>query len=81
MLVPEDELLGAGSLVELLVVLGQLLRVIRGRVRSLGACPVLAAQDMTLGIRDGQDPLESGSVVCGNDQLFDPLRKIIRGEA
>ncbi len=32
------------------------------------------------GIRDGQDPLDSGSVICGNDQLFEPFRKVIRGE-
>ncbi|MDR0810068.1 MAG: inositol monophosphatase [Gemmobacter sp.] len=31
------------------------------------------------GIRDGQDILESGSVICANEPLFEPFRKIIRG--
>ena len=48
---------------------------------AAGLLLVREAGGMLSGIRDGQDPLESGSVVCGNDQLFDPLRKIIRGEA
>jgi myo-inositol-1(or 4)-monophosphatase len=31
-------------------------------------------------IRDGDEPLVKGSVICANEPLFDPFRKIIRGE-
>jgi myo-inositol-1(or 4)-monophosphatase len=31
-------------------------------------------------IRDGDDPLEKGAVICANEPLFDPFRRIIRGE-
>jgi myo-inositol-1(or 4)-monophosphatase len=31
-------------------------------------------------IRDGQDPIESGSLICGNDGLYAPFRKIILGD-
>ena len=30
-------------------------------------------------IRDGDDPLEKGAILCANEPLFDPFRKIIRG--
>ncbi|KMK68918.1 Inositol monophosphatase family [Puniceibacterium sp. IMCC21224] len=30
------------------------------------------------GIREGQDPLESGSLICGNNAIFDPFARIIR---
>jgi myo-inositol-1(or 4)-monophosphatase len=47
---------------------------------AAGIVLVKEAGGFVSGIRDGQDPLESGSVICGNDQLFEPFRKVIRGE-
>ncbi|MDU8913986.1 inositol monophosphatase family protein [Aestuariicoccus sp. MJ-SS9] len=32
------------------------------------------------GVREGQDPLESGSLLCANGQLFDHLAKTLRGD-
>ena len=31
------------------------------------------------GIRDGQDPLADGALICANEGLFEPFRKLIRG--
>ena len=47
---------------------------------AAGLILVREAGGMVSGIRDGQDPIESGSVIVGNQGLFDPFRKIIRGE-
>ena len=47
---------------------------------AAGIVLVKEAGGFVSGIRDGQDPLESGSVICGNDQLFEPFRKVIRVE-
>lgn len=47
---------------------------------AAGLILVREAGGMVSGIRDGQDPVESGSVIVGNQGLFDPFRKIIRGE-
>jgi myo-inositol-1(or 4)-monophosphatase len=46
---------------------------------AAGIILVREAGGMVSGIRDGQDPLESGSVICGNDGLYAPFRKIIQG--
>jgi myo-inositol-1(or 4)-monophosphatase len=45
-----------------------------------GMILVREAGGLVSGIRDGQDPLESGSIICGNDGLFETFRKTIRGE-
>ena len=54
--------------------------------RELGAWDMAAgmllvkeAGGMVSGIREGQDPMESGSVIVGNEALFEPFRKVIRG--
>ena len=31
-------------------------------------------------IREGYDVLEKGALICANDPLFEPLKKIIRDE-
>ncbi|MFN3970937.1 MAG: inositol monophosphatase family protein [Gemmobacter sp.] len=46
---------------------------------AAGMIIVREAGGFASGIRDGQDPLESGSVICGNGALFDEFRGIIRG--
>ena len=30
------------------------------------------------GVREGQDPLESGSLLCANNAIFDGFAKVIR---
>jgi myo-inositol-1(or 4)-monophosphatase len=45
-----------------------------------GILLVKEAGGMVSGLRDGQDPLEGGSLVAGNEGLFEPFRKIIRNE-
>lgn len=47
---------------------------------AAGLLLVKEAGGMVSAIREGDHPLEKGSVICANDQLFDPFRKIIRGE-
>jgi myo-inositol-1(or 4)-monophosphatase len=47
---------------------------------AAGIVLVREAGGLVSGIRDGQDPLQSGSIICGNDGLFDSFRKTIRGE-
>ncbi|QUS37287.1 inositol monophosphatase family protein [Falsirhodobacter algicola] len=46
---------------------------------AAGLVIVREAGGLISGIREGQDPLESGSVIVGNEGLFEPFRKIIRG--
>ncbi len=46
-----------------------------------GILLVKEAGGLVTGIRDGQDPLEDGSLIAGNEGLFEPFRKIIRNEA
>ncbi len=47
---------------------------------AAGILIVREAGGIVTGIRDGQDPLEDGSLIAGNDGLFEPFRKIIRNE-
>jgi len=47
---------------------------------AAGLLLVREAGGMVSGIREGQDMLESGSVICANDALFGPFCKTIRGE-
>lgn len=47
---------------------------------AAGILLVKEAGGLMSGIREGQDILESGSVICANEALFEPFRKIIRGE-
>ncbi|PJF09065.1 inositol monophosphatase family protein [Pseudorhodobacter sp. MZDSW-24AT] len=47
---------------------------------AAGILLVKEAGGMVSGIRDGQDPLEDGSIVAGNEGLFEPFRKIIRND-
>ena len=52
----------------------------RGRgLVAAGLLLVKEAGGMVSGIREGQDPMESGSVILGNEALFEPFRKVIRG--
>jgi myo-inositol-1(or 4)-monophosphatase len=37
------------------------------------------AGGMAAAIRDGDDPLAAGTIICGNDALYAPFRKIIQG--
>jgi myo-inositol-1(or 4)-monophosphatase len=46
---------------------------------AAGMLLVKEAGGMVEGIREGQNPLESGSVIAGNQALFEPFRKVIRG--
>ncbi|MFN4156315.1 MAG: inositol monophosphatase family protein [Paracoccaceae bacterium] len=45
-----------------------------------GILLVKEAGGMVTGIREPQDPLEDGSLIAGNEGLFDAFRKIIRNE-
>ena len=45
-----------------------------------GILLVKEAGGMVTGIRETQDPLEDGSLIAGNEGLFDAFRKIIRNE-
>ncbi len=47
---------------------------------AAGLLLVKEAGGFVSAIRDGDEPLVKGSVICGNEPLFDPFRKIIRGE-
>jgi myo-inositol-1(or 4)-monophosphatase len=47
---------------------------------AAGMILVREAGGTVSGIRDGQDPLESGAIICGNDGLYAPFRKIIQGD-
>ena len=46
---------------------------------AAGILLVKEAGGMVSAIRDGDDMLEKGAVICGNDALFEPFRKVIRG--
>ncbi len=45
---------------------------------AAGVLIVREAGGLLEGVRDGQNPMESGSLLCANGQLFDPLAKLIR---
>lgn len=47
---------------------------------AAGVILVKEAGGFVSGIRDGQDPLESGSVLACNDALFSTFQKTLRGE-
>ncbi|MCU0900227.1 MAG: inositol monophosphatase [Cypionkella sp.] len=47
---------------------------------AAGLLLVREAGGMATGIRETQDPLEDGSLIAGNEALFEPFRKIIRGD-
>ena len=47
---------------------------------AAGILLVKEAGGFVSGIRDGDEPLVKGAVICGNEPLFEPFRKIIRGE-
>jgi len=47
---------------------------------AAGLILVKEAGGMMSGIREGDNPLEKGALICGNDNVFEPFRKIIRGE-
>jgi len=47
---------------------------------AAGILLVREAGGMVTGLRDGQNPLEDGALIAGNDGLFEPFRKIIRNE-
>ncbi|NEX48533.1 inositol monophosphatase family protein [Pseudotabrizicola algicola] len=47
---------------------------------AAGILLVKEAGGMVSGIRDTQDPLEDGSLIAGNEALFESFRKIIRND-
>lgn len=47
---------------------------------AAGILLVREAGGMVTGLRDGQNPLEDGALIAGNDGLFEPFRKIIRND-
>ncbi|MFT4151742.1 MAG: inositol monophosphatase family protein [Paracoccaceae bacterium] len=47
---------------------------------AAGILLVKEAGGMVSAIREGDDPLIKGSVIAANDQMFEPFRKIIRGD-
>jgi len=47
---------------------------------AAGLILVKEAGGFVSGIRDGQDPLDSGSVLACNDALFSTFQKTLRGE-
>ncbi len=47
---------------------------------AAGMLLVKEAGGFVSAIREGDDPLAKGAVICANEPLFDPFRKIIRGE-
>lgn len=47
---------------------------------AAGLLLVKEAGGFVSAIRDGDEPLVKGAVICGNEPLFEPFRKIIRGE-
>ena len=46
---------------------------------AAGILLVREAGGMVSAIRDGDDVLEKGALICGNEALFEPFRKVIRG--
>lgn len=47
---------------------------------AAGLLLVKEAGGFVSAIRDGDEPLVKGAIICGNEPLFEPFRKIIRGE-
>ena len=47
---------------------------------AAGVLLVKEAGGMVSAIRDAEDPLQTGAVICGNEALYEPFRKVIRGE-
>ncbi len=47
---------------------------------AAGMVIVREAGGMVSAIREGDEPLVKGAIICGNQNLFEPFRKIIRGE-
>jgi myo-inositol-1(or 4)-monophosphatase len=47
---------------------------------AAGILLVREAGGMVTGLREGQNPLEDGALIAGNDGLFEPFRKLIRNE-
>jgi len=47
---------------------------------AAGILLVKEAGGFVSAIRDGDEPLVKGAIICGNEPLFEPFRKIIRGE-
>lgn len=47
---------------------------------AAGILLVKEAGGFVSGLREGDDPLEKGAVICANEAMFDPFRAIIRGE-
>ena len=47
---------------------------------AAGIILVREAGGFVSGIRDGDDPVEKGSIIAGNTALFEDFRKMIRGE-
>jgi fructose-1,6-bisphosphatase/inositol monophosphatase family enzyme len=47
---------------------------------AAGIILVREAGGLVSAVREGDDPLEKGAVICGNEALFSGFRKIIRGE-
>lgn len=45
---------------------------------AAGVLLVKEAGGMVSGLRDGQDPIEDGALIAGNDGLFAPFQRIIR---
>ncbi len=46
---------------------------------AAGMLLVREAGGFVSAIREGDDPLEKGAILCANEPLFEPFRKIIRG--
>jgi myo-inositol-1(or 4)-monophosphatase len=46
---------------------------------AAGILLVREAGGFVSAIREGDDPLEKGAILCANEPLFEPFRKIIRG--
>lgn len=47
---------------------------------AAGVILVREAGGMVSGLREGENPVSSGALICGNDGVFEPFRKIIRGD-
>ncbi len=46
---------------------------------AAGLLLVREAGGLVEGVREGQDPLEDGSILAANDQIFAPLARLLRG--
>ena len=46
---------------------------------AAGILLVREAGGFVSAIREGDDPLEKGALICANEPLFEPFRRIIRG--